>query len=178
MNPKKEFRPQHLRTVLAFIFVIVLIGGIGLFYVGLGMVKEYSAEVNQRLVDAEASGKQVDELQMLKNQLSQSDSLIKKANQLFATPNSYRAQVLSDVENYATAADLSINRIAFKEGSEHTVTVTLSSPVSYKSLITFLNNIETNLPKLQVSALSLQTVDATDVDSVGVGNIEIDVLVR
>lgn len=178
MEPKKQFKPQNLRSLLLFVITIVAIAGALVFYVGLGIVKDYSAQVNQRLADANASGKQIEELQTLKSQLAQSNSLVEKANQLFATPNDYRSRTLSDIKNYADAAGLSLESTKFDDASAQTVVVTLSPPVSYVKLINFLSNIESNLPKLQVSSVSLGHVDGGKADSVEVDEIKIDISVR
>jgi len=178
MKPKKQFKPQNLRTLLVFIFIIVIFSGIGVFYVGLGVLGDYSTKVNQRLVDADASGKQIEGLQLLKTQLTQSNSLVAKANQLFATPDTYRSRTLSDIKNYADAVGLSIESTNFDNTSAQTVAVALSPPVSYGKLIAFLSNIESNLPKLQVSSISLHHINGGDADSVKVDQIKIDISVR
>jgi len=178
MKPKKQFKPQDLRTILVLIFMVVILGGAGVFYVGLGILRDYSAQVNQRLADADASGKQIEGLQALKAQLSQSTSLVTKANQLFATPDTYRSRTLSDIKNYADTAGLSIESTNFDNTNAQTVAVSLAPPVSYSKLIAFLSNIESNLPKLQVSSISLHHIDGGGVDSVKIDQIKIDISVR
>jgi len=178
MNPKKQFKPQDLRSLLLLLFALIALAGAAVFYIGLGIVKEYSVEVNQRLVDADASGKQIEELQTLKSQLVQSNSLVEKANQLFATPSDYRARTLTDIKNYADAAGLALESTKFDDASEQTVVVKLAPPVSYAKLIAFLSNIESNLPKLQVSSISLGHTEGGAIDSVEVGEINIDISVR
>lgn len=159
MNQKKQFRAQDLRTILTLLFFVILAGGGTAFYLGLGIVRDYSQEVNQQLANADASGQQVEKLQTLKSQLSQSTALVGKAQQLFATPNTYESRTLADIKNYADAAGVTIASTAFDTTGSNTVTVRLSSPTSYSKLITFLTNIESNLPKLQVSSLSLSRAD-------------------
>ena len=177
MKPKKQFKPQDLRTLLSLLLAIVVIGGAAVFYFGLGMLRDYSTQVNQELANANGSGKQIEELQVLKNQLSQSNSLITKANELFATPANYRSRTLTDIKNYADAAGISIESTNFESDTTHTVTVTLVQPVNYSKLIVFLNNIESNLPKMQVQSISLQRIEGGSADSVKVGPIKIDVSV-
>lgn len=181
MKPKQQFKPQNLRTLLAILLALLLLGGGAAFYWGLGIVRDYSVEVSHRQADADASGKQIQELQLLKTQLTQSNSLVEKANQLFATQDSYQSQLLKDVEAYAAAAGLSITNTSLSDGAStgvHTLTVTFNEPVSYSSLITFLTNIESNLPKLQVSSIALGHVDGNKPDSVKTGEIKIDITVR
>ena len=182
MKPqKKEFKPQNLRSILATLLIVLLLGGGAAFYWGLGIVREYAATVNQRLADAEASGAQIQELQTLKNQLAQSNSLVKKANQLFATPASYQSRVLADLKNYADSAGLSITDTSFSpanESASHSITITLEEPVSYTKLITFLNNVESSIPKLQVSSITLGQATGGNADSVDVEDIKINISVR
>jgi len=181
MQQKKQFKPQNLRAVLTALLILIVLGGGALFYWGIGVVSEYAVEVNHRIVDANASGKQIEQLQSLKAQLNQSNSLVAKANQIFSTPDTYRAQVQTDVKRYADAAGLSITSTEFSDPAStgaYTMTLTLRSPASYRGLITFLSNIETSLPKLLVSSITLGPPANGGANNVKVGEIKIDVAVR
>lgn len=177
MKPKKQFKPQNLRAILTTLLVVLVVGGGGLFYYGLTLVQEYSVDVNHRLADATASGEQISQLQTLKTQLSQSNSLIEKANQLFVNPSTYQGQMLNDVKNYADAAGLGLAATSFEDPATtgtYTMKLTLRQPVSYSGLINFLNNIESNLPKLQVSSIELKYANVKDPNSIGTGEIKIE----
>ena len=181
METKKQFKPQNLRAIIATLLVILLLGGGAAFYWGLGVVREYAVEVSHRLADADASGKQIQELQTLKGQLAQSNTLIEKANQLFATPGSYQSRVLADLKSYADASGLSIANTSFSDSAAtgvYSITISLKQPVSYSGLIAFLNNVESNLPKLQVSSIALGQAGAGGADQVKTGDIKIDISVR
>lgn len=180
MKPaKKSFKPQDLRTLLSVLLVLVLLGGGAAFYWGLGIVQQYATDVNHRLADADASGKQVDELRLLKNQLAQSNSLVEKANSLFATPNNYQSRALSDINRYASSAGLSIAKTKVDDAPQsYAIIVSFKQPVSFKKLVTFLNNVERNLPKMQVSSLSLGPANGGGADAVQTGDIKINISVR
>lgn len=178
MKEKRSFKPQDLRSILSVLLALIIMAGAGAFYYGLNIVRDYSEEVNQRLVDAEASGNQLEDLQTLRRQLNQSDSLVQKADRLFATPSSYQSRALSDVRNYANDAGIEIARTEFGDSNPHQLTVTFTSPTSYSGLIAFLNNIETNLPKMQVESIDLGHVNGGGADTVKVNEIKIDVSVR
>lgn len=178
---KNAFKPQTLRSILYVLFTVIVIGGAGLFYLGLEELKKYAIEVNHTVADATASGNQVQALQNLKGQLSQSQQLIDKANQMFATPANYQAQTIGDIRNYAAKSGVVVSRTDFDgqtEGPTRTVTVNLRSPVSYSKLIQFLDGIEGNIPKMQVSYISLGHVDKAKGDVVNVDEIKIQVAVR
>jgi hypothetical protein len=179
MNPKKQFKPQDLRTLLSIMLIIVAGGGAVVFYLGNATVGDYAVEVNRRLADAEASGAQVEELRMLKSQLAQSDSLVSKADEIFATPANYQSDAFTDLERYAEAAGLVITKTTFDNvrTGRYSATVQLKQPVSFNRLIGFLNNIEGNIPKMQVSSIKLGP-GSNGSNSVRTGDIKIDISVR
>lgn len=178
---KKSFKPQNLRTLLAFILVATILGGGALFYFGLQTVKTYAVSVNQRLEDANASERNIEQLQVLKGQLAQSETLISKADQLFSTNDTYQARALTDIQNYANQTGLSVRETAFEApgGTNlHIIVVKLTSPTSYQKLIQFLTLVEGNLPKMQVNSIDLKHAKDGTADSVEVGDIKINILVR
>jgi len=177
----QAFKPQSLRAVLVVVLIIVIAGGLGLFYLGLNEVRTFAIEVNHSVADAEASNGQVQALQRLKGQLAQSETLIGKANQMFATPANYQNQAITDTRNYAAASGLSIAKIDFEPlvpGVNPTMTVSLKAPVSYNKLIHFLDNIEGNIPKMQVSSIGISHVNGGRSDSVTVDDIKIMIATR
>jgi len=178
---KQTFKPQNLRAVLVVVLIVIIAGGLGLFYLGLNEVREYAVEVDHSIADAEASNGQVQKLQSLKGQLAQSETLIAKANQMFATPDNYQNQAITDTRNYAASSGITIAKINFDEvvaGVSPTMTVSLKAPVSYSKLIRFLDGIESNIPKMQVSNIGLTHVNGLGADTVGVNDIKIMIATR
>jgi len=177
----QTLKPQSLRAVLVFVLIIVIAGGLGLFYLGLNEIRTFAVEVNHSVADAEASNGQVQALQTLKGQLAQSEALIAKANQMFATPASYQNQAITDTRNYAAATGISIAKIDFEPvvpGINPTMTVSLKAPVSHKKLLQFLDNIEGNIPKMQVSSIGISHVNGGRSDSITVDDIKIMIATR
>lgn len=181
MTSKKSFSPQNLRAILFVLLALIIVGGGGLFYLGLQDLRDYATQVNHTIADAEASGTQVQALQSLKGELAQSEQLINKATQMFATPANYQSQAIGDIRNYANAAGVTISRTSFEPeaaGPFRTMTVSLQSPVSYNGLIRFLDGIEGNIPKMQVSNISLSHVTGRGGDVVNVDDIKLTIAVR
>lgn len=181
MATKKSFTPQNLQVLLGILLAIVILGGAGLFYVGLNTVKEVAVEVNHATEDAKASAKQVEELQSLRAQLKEGSSLINKANQLFSTPETYQSQVYTDIRVYADRSGVKIESTDFgtpSQNGKHIVTVKLRNPVSYAGLIRFLDNIESSVPKLQVTSIELSHANNNSANNVTVGDIKLEVTTR
>ncbi len=178
---QKSFKPQNLKGILVFILILVLVGGGALFYFGLKEVRTFAIEVSHSSSDAEASGQQIQALQALKGQLAESEALVAKANMLLASPETYQTQALSDVRTYAAASGITIEKIDFSEvtpGVDRGMVVALAEPVSYAKLIIFLDAIEGNIPKMQVTSLSLSHLSGGSADSVEVGDINITIATR
>ncbi|MFZ1250141.1 MAG: hypothetical protein WAR37_01705 [Candidatus Microsaccharimonas sp.] len=179
-STEKQFSPQKLRTVLAGVLVLVILGGAAGFYWGLGIVRSYALDVNHRLIDADASSLQVQQLQTLRQTLNENSDLIQKADQVFALPNTYQTQALVDVQAYARVAGISITSTEFDDSTpgSYILTLQLSNPVSYSGLITFLNNIEGNIPKISVQSLTLGPPDNANPNAVNVKDIKLNIYVR
>ena len=181
-TPKnKQFKPQSLRALLSLALVLVALGGGALFYFGLEHVRAYSVDANNRLKDADASDLQISQLQDLRNELSQSGTLIEKADRLFITSGAYQGQALTDVRNYANQAGIAIESTGFSgpaEGGTYSIDLRLVQPTSYQRLIQFLTLVEGNIPKMQVASIDLKRVEGGNSDSIEVGDIKINISVR
>ncbi|MEO6109659.1 MAG: hypothetical protein ABIP50_01445 [Candidatus Saccharimonadales bacterium] len=186
---KDGMKATSIRSLLTFVIVILILAMAGGFYLGLGKVRTTALDVSHTAADANASGKQIDELQKLKLVLTQSQGLVDKANALFSTPASYQSQALKDVQKYASQSGVTISNTNFdlKEDTKDTPTVTntskpfsitLKSPVSYTKLLSFLDDIEGNLPKMQVTSIDLSRPTTTGSDNVITGDIKIVVSTR
>jgi len=173
--------PEQVKRFLIALLILVILGGGALFYFMLDTVRTFAVEVNHTITDAEASGKQIQELQVLKSQISESESLVAKANQIFSTPDAYQTQSINDIRRYAELSGLSIEKTSFGDevaGDTRSITVSLQAPVSYAKLIRFLDGIEGNVPKIQVSSITLDHVAGGTADTVKVGDIVLKIAIR
>lgn len=184
---KKGLKATTMRTVLIFLIVILIIGGAGGFYLGLQQVQSYAVEVSHTAADAHASERNIDDLQQLKQNLAESETLVAKANQLFATDASYQSQALKDIQKYASSAGITIVNTNFDSSADsgtpsglsgHNFVISIQSPVSYSKLITFLDSIEGNLPKMQVVSVDLSRATGGGEDTVSSGDIKIAIATR
>lgn len=184
---KNSMKAMKLRNAL-LTFIILLLGLVGAgFYFGLDAIRTFAVEVSHKTADATASGGTVVSLESLKQQLAERQSLVTKANQLFSTPDTYQAQVLKDIQAYAGRNNVTISDYSFEVAagtsagetlSSQPMQLTLQSPVSYRSLLAFLDAIEGNLPKLQISQLTITRSDPMNADQVKVEPITIQVFTR
>jgi len=187
----KGMKATSTRNILGFLMFIVIVGAAAGFYFGLQTIKAYALDVSHTVSDANASGKNIEQLSELKQALADREPLVAKANSLFATEATYQSQVLKDLQKYASDAGITISNTEFDKQSPsdtaptvvpgtkgENVVVTIQSPVSYAKLMKFLDELEGNLPKLQVTGVSLNRPTNASGDLVATDKITITVATR
>ena len=180
MSKQKKFQATSLRKLLVTLFVIVILGLAGAFYLGLQIIREYSVEVEKTSKDAAASAKQVEDLAALRQQLADTQARVSKADEIFSSDAEYRSEAATALNRYAEVAGISINNTSFTPGDQQPegtrrVTIGIDSPASYDNLVYFLQLIEGSLPKMQVAALDITRASGNEVT---VGDIDINVYIR
>lgn len=182
---KKGMQATSVKKFLIVVIVLLLSATAGAFYLGLQVIKGHATEVNHTVADSNASSEKVETLRNLKQYLSDSQSLVEKANQLFSTEADYQSVALSDLQRYAAATGVTIANTNFDNNDAdgasaggHSVTIGLASPVSYNSLIRFLDAIEGNLPKMQVSGIDISRPSSGNAGQVEVQDITIMISTR
>lgn len=176
---KKGMKATGLRSALTvFLVLLILVIGGG-FYLGLQQVRSYAVEVSHTIADSEASANIVTQFQQLKQALTESETLVDKANRLFSTDATYQSQALKDVQKYASDIGLTISNTNFEVaqdaavggvGKGHSFEITVQSPVAFSKLLRFLDAIEGNLPKMQIAGITVSRIvtGGTDVTVEGV----------
>jgi Sec-independent protein translocase protein TatA len=181
--------PVKLRLMLSIsLFLIVCIAAV-LFYFAQSKLRAEATSISHTVVDAKASQNNLQTLQKIQSELQKYNETVGKANSIVAASQSYQYQdqIITDLKDYATAAGITIVNLDFsttKTGTATpttpatgtatpaptapaapagvksiTVSATLANPVDYMSMLRFLNSIEQNLTKMQVSKISLSKSD-------------------
>jgi hypothetical protein len=183
-----------LRTILS-VAVVALVGlsAVGFFF-GQNWLRTFAVSVSQTVANSKASGNNIQTLKTLQQNLSARQDIITKANSIVASSQDYQTQTIHDLDKYATYADVAISNYNFAQtaapvtptagtapvataagtGSK-SVTVTITSPISYTKLLKFMAAIESNLPKMQISSVNLGRVDGGDSNSVRTDQLTIEV---
>ncbi len=180
---KSSLKPTTLRSVfvvLIFIIIIIMCGG---FYYAQDQLYKLATE-------NETSGSSAQTDTQLMSDINSHQTTVEKANSITASNQDYQSQIMSDLNKYATATGVSIASQTSAQAPLNStstapitgvqinyVSVTLNNPVSYTNLIKFLKAIETNLPKMQLTGISI-TPNANTPDSVSVEPLIIKVYTK
>lgn len=184
---KKSMKASSLRKGLTFLLVLMILAAGAGFYYGLEQIRAFSIEVSHTAADANASAEAIDELQELKQALAERETLVNKANQVFATEANYQSQALKDVQKYASGLGLTISNTNFDVDEAATTpggpvgkpfSITLQSPLSYSKLLKLLDAIEGNVPKMQIASIEVSRPDKNDNDQVKTGDVKIVIATR
>lgn len=192
---KSDLTAVKLRSLLVFGLIVTFGAAIAGFYYGFGWIKSYADTVNQTVVAAQAVSVSSGSSSQIQQKLSEQQSLIDSVNSLFALSTNYQTQAIKDIYLYASKAGINVSDIKLdtppaaaattptttpqtSTAATKPVSVSLSSPVSYSSLLRFLTYIETNIPKMQVSGVEMSRPTDGSVDSVLITAVTINIYVR
>lgn len=178
---KSNMSATKLRAVLSFLIVLLFgLAGAG-FYLAQDWLKQFSVSVGQSIVDSSAGGGNLHALEQLQADLQARQDVITKTATIITSTSTYQDQAIKDLDTYAKATNITIDRYDFSQTGASTgstsITVILKSPVSYMGLLKFMRAIETNLPKMQISGISLGRI-AGDTTIVRADQITVEVYTR
>lgn len=169
------------------LLIVLIVLSIGLaivgFYFAQNALVAYSKVVGQTVDDSTSTGKDVQSLKTLQEELTAKQAIVSKAMSLLASTSNYQSQAINDINTYASESGLSVSNYSFGQTptaavpglpTTSNITVTLTSPMPYLSLLKFIRLVETNIPKMQISSINL-TREESDSTMVKTDQISIDV---
>jgi hypothetical protein len=191
---KSAMTASRLRGILIFCIIAgVILACVG-FYFANQFLTGYAVTVSHALADSTASSNNVSVLQTIQKELNDQESVESKAADVVSPLGTYQSQVITDLDNYASLTGVSITNYSFGAASAtaaapvatagagtaptSSVVVTVTSPVSYTSLLKFIRAIENNLPKMQITSLNISTASDAKSDDVSTQTLTINVFTR
>jgi hypothetical protein len=181
---KTNITAKSLRGILSvLVFALIALSATG-FYFAQNWLLDYAVSISHTVADSNASGNKLQSLSQLERELADRQDVIVKASTLIAPIGTYQSQAINDLNKYAADAGISISNYGFTQPGAATaksasgtsiITATLASPVSYTKLLKFMDAVESNLPKMQISSVNLGRVSGGDSDSVRIDQLTIEV---
>lgn len=173
----KDLSATKLRLILSLsLFFTIILGGVG-FSIIHSTLDSFAVDVSHKVADAGASRDNVQSLQKIQQTLTNRQAVIQKVDNIVAESKSYQYQdqIITDLNNYASRAGVSITNINFTDSQatapagstpapatpapsgvkSSSATITLANPVDYLKILRFITYIEQNLTKMQISKINL-----------------------
>ena len=173
-NQLKGMTAASLRLVLMATMLLLILLAAAVFVGFRQYLIDYSVQVSKDSEIANASTEEIKRLQKLQVQLQDDEIAVSRAEKIVADSKQYgyQNQIIEDITKYANEAGVSITGYTFSsdsstatDGSAPTMstpglnsteaTISIKSPVPYKSIMNFIYAVESNLTKMQVTGVSL-----------------------
>lgn len=183
---KKPLTAARLRVILTLSLGAITLIGAGAFTFADSQLRRVAIETNHTTVDASASQNNITTLQKVQTILAAEQTVIERASSIVADSKSYQYQdqIITDLNGFASRNSVTITNVDFgsTQGAGATAApttttpavsggvkstsavVTLKTPVNYNNLLRFIESIEQNLTKMQVSKVSLSRGSSTGRD--------------
>lgn len=186
MNSKSKINAVTVRGILSTgLVLLIVMAGVG-FYFAQNWLQEMAISVSHTVAQSTTSDKSVQDLKQLQDELATRQDIITKTNSIFTSTATYQTQAVEDLIAYATSSGITISNYSFPAPTASTaasstpttlVTITLTSPVSYTSLLKFMSLIEGNLPKMQITSINLGRI-VGDNEAVKIDQLTVAVYTR
>ena len=159
------------KTLIVIVLVAISISAVGFYYIQ-NTLKETAISVGKSITASAASGNtNTDTAKSLQLKIEAAEPAIAKADALYSTESSYQNQMTTDITAYALNANIKISGYTFgtksvatttpnsekslSDNGTSSMTLSLENPVQFASLMRFLQSIETNIPKMQITNLKI-----------------------
>lgn len=166
---KTTLKASTLRSIMIVtIFITIGLLGYG-FYYAQNWLNTYAVSVGEIVAKSTAKSTSSQGIAELQTEIGARQSAVSKASGITVSSSDYQSQIIGDLTKYAlnngilitdydvanpAIADIKIQPISGVSSSY--ITITFGNPVPMTGLIKFLKSIETNLPKMQLTGISLK----------------------
>lgn len=187
---KSHIKATSLRSAMsAVVFIIIILSSVG-FYYAQDWLNQLAIEIGSTVSESTA-GSDDQALKQLQDDIARNQISANKANNIIAPSHNYQSLIVEDLNKYASSTGVSIasykwdqsvpagtSALAAIDGvSSGFITITLDNPVTFTNLIQFIKAIESNLPKMQITGISLSR-DSNSANAVTVEPITIGVYTK
>lgn len=172
-NSKESgMKATSLRSLLISLLLLIIIGASVGFYFANNFLSEMATTIKKENPTISSNDATIKATSSLKDFATKNKALSEKASLIAVSSTSAQNQIMSDLKKYAADASVKISGINFNtaqttnSGGSFTtqqVNITIENPVVYSNLIKFLQLVETSLPLMQPTGISINAVDSTKV---------------
>ncbi len=176
---KKTLNASVARIIMALLLLVILAAMVGSVIVAYSFLSKTSDDVGKLQTEAIAIESKIQNLLALKSQLDKNSEIAKKAKNIVSESKmyQYQNQIIQDLSNYADRAGIPIRSFTFQSESTATksttstskkptgatpagvkstfVSIQLGENIDYVRFLHFLDLIEKNVTRMQLSGISI-----------------------
>jgi len=196
---------KRLRVILLISMLLVVAGMAGGFLFVERNLRSYATTISRLNADAQSGDQNIQTLKNLQVRIASEQDTIAAARSIVADNTTYAKQVIDDISRIASESGVAVTSLEFPKDAgaaagatapttpvatpgqtvtttptpagvtKKTVTVSVQSPLKYSSLLSFIQKIESNDLKMQLTSVTLAKEKG---DSVTTQTFTIEVYVR
>lgn len=196
---KKVLNASIMRIIMTLLLIVILVAMIGAVTFAYSFLSKASEDVGKMQNEAVAIDSKIQNLLVLKDQLDKNSDIAKKAKNIVSESKmyQYQNQIVQDLSTYADRAGVPIRSFTFQSDSKNSaqspaakkktntgpagikntfVSIQLGEKIDYVRFLHFLNLIEKNVTRMQLSGVAISR--APDSREVSVQEFEVKVYTR
>ena len=173
---KTNTKASSLRSIMVMLlFLAIGLSAVGFYYAQVWL-NDFAISVGQVVAKSTTNSTSPQGISQLQSTMSSKQTVIDKLNAFTVSSQDYQSQAISDLNKYAANNEISISdfNVASTTATAinvKNITIKLANPVQISSLIKFLKSIETNLPKMQITEITIKD------NSSKAGTVNVDPLI-
>jgi hypothetical protein len=174
---------KKLRLTLLVVMALVIAAVAGGFLFVERNLRDYATSISRLNADAQSGDQNIQTFKNLEKRLSEEQSTIAAARSIVADNTTYTKQVIDDISRIAAESGVVVTSLEFPKDAasaatpaapttatpgqtttttpapagvtKKTITVSVQSPLKYSNLLSFIQKIETNDLKMQLTSVTL-----------------------
>ncbi len=180
-----------MNYVLGSSLIVLIIAAGAAIYYGQTRLSDFARSANHVKIDTEVNELNILQAKKLENAMKEQRENAARAAAVVADSKyyTYQNQIVNDLNNYARIANITILGFNFSTNTTAnkqkvaagpktvTATISLKSPMPYDDYFHFLQLIENNLTKMQVSELTIQS-ELRNSGMIAASSIQVEVYVQ
>lgn len=178
-SKNKQITATKMRALMisGLILTVAIVAGIS--WMGYSWIKQENQKLQDLKNESSKLSNQLNSIQSIKNSLQKNQSTVKKSEQLILSSDLPQFQIINIIQTYAAKHSIPLESIGLGPASTsaksssgtlssstsssrsvvqspNAITLNFSSPMKYSNFLNFLNDIETSLPKMSITAINIQ----------------------
>ncbi len=168
---KNKFNASTLRTLLLVCVILLIVAIVGGFLFASNWISDNATDTKTKSYTSVSGNLSQTEIINLQEDINAHRSASVKATGLIASGQTFINIIRQDLNKYATDTGITITDFGLSQKPSFMttdapitgvvpqyITISLSSPIAYAKLYEFINAIESNIPKMKLTGISLDSV--------------------
>lgn len=171
MAQKVNLNPSIVKIIIIITIGLIIFANVGVFFLGKNLISDNAKGITEVTSELKKTQQELEAIEVIRSQMKKLNDIPELVNEALVDvkDNHHQEKIIATIERYARDSHLTIASIDFpipknKGKKEITTSVTFRSPANYNDFLSFMKLIETGLPRMQITDLSISKALANRAD--------------